>query len=43
MKNKKIYISLVFLLSLLFLTNFVFADNESTPEKKEINLEIIIL
>ncbi|KXB70768.1 NEAT domain-containing protein [Peptoniphilus sp. DNF00840] len=39
MKNKKIYISLVFLLSLLFLTNFVFADNESTPEKKEINLE----
>lgn len=39
MKNKKIYISLVFLLSLLFLTNFVFADNESTPEKKEIKLE----
>lgn len=39
MKNKKNYISLVFLLSLLFLTNFVFADNESTPEKKEINLE----
>lgn len=39
MKNKKIYISLVFLLSLLFLTNFVFADNESTPERKEINLE----
>ena len=39
MKNKKIYISLVFLLSLLFLTNFVFADNESTPEKEEINLE----
>lgn len=39
MKNKKFYISLVFLLSLLFLTDFVFADNESTPEKKEIDLE----
>lgn len=36
MKNKKIYIVLVILITL---TNFVFASGDVIPEKKEINLE----
>lgn len=36
MKNKKIYIVLVILITL---TNFVFASDDVMPEKKEINLE----
>lgn len=36
MKNKKIYIVLVILITL---TNFVFASGDLIPEKKEINLE----
>lgn len=36
MKNKKIYIVLVILITL---TNFVFASDDVIPEKKEINLE----
>ena len=36
LKNKKIYIVLVILITL---TNFVFASGDLIPEKKEINLE----